>query len=193
MNDSRRYHHGNLRAALLERAEHVLATGGVESLNLRQLARDLGVSHAAPRRHFADKADLLDALALVALERLAEAFEAVTVGGSEDLVSATARAYVDFAVANDQLLTLMFTRKHADVEGMEAAVTRAFQVPIELMVRDQQAGRLVQGDPTSIGTYFIAVLHGLAALVNSGFVAPESVDATLAGAIERMRFGLLPR
>src|SRR5919199_958702 len=60
----RRYHHGNLRAALLERAESTLAERGAAALSLRQLARDAGVSHAAPQRHFKTKAALLDALAV---------------------------------------------------------------------------------------------------------------------------------
>ena len=65
---SRPYHHGNLRAALLEQAERTLADGG--DLSLRALARQVGVSHAAPRRHFAGKQALLDALAEDGFERL---------------------------------------------------------------------------------------------------------------------------
>ena len=58
---TRTYHHGNLRSVLLARAEEALNAG--EDLSLRELARRAGVSHAAPRRHFADKQALLDALA----------------------------------------------------------------------------------------------------------------------------------
>ena len=65
---SRPYHHGNLRAALLTQAERTLAEGG--DLSLRELARQVGVSHAAPRRHFAGKQALLDALAEDGFERL---------------------------------------------------------------------------------------------------------------------------
>ena len=57
------YHHGNLRQALLERAAQVIAESGVEALSLRALARDLGVSHAAPSRHFPDRRALLGELA----------------------------------------------------------------------------------------------------------------------------------
>ena len=59
-----RYHHGDLRAALIARATEVIATGGVDALSLRELARDIGVSHGAPGRHFPDKQALLDAVAL---------------------------------------------------------------------------------------------------------------------------------
>ena len=48
----RLYHHGNLRAALLEQAELTVREQGAQALSLRELARAVGVSHGAPRRHF---------------------------------------------------------------------------------------------------------------------------------------------
>ena len=66
----RPYHHGNLRTELLSCAERALSEGGLAQLSLRDLARQAGVSHAAPRRHFADKQALLDALAQDGFERL---------------------------------------------------------------------------------------------------------------------------
>src|SRR5919202_1039639 len=77
---TRPYHHGNLRSALLAAAEGALARG--EELSLRSLAREVGVSHAAPRRHFADKQALLDALAEDGFERLGAALAAATAGAS---------------------------------------------------------------------------------------------------------------
>ena len=66
------YHHGGLRQALLTRAAEVIGTEGIEALTLRGLARDLGVSHSAPNRHFRSKADLLAALAIDGYAALAE-------------------------------------------------------------------------------------------------------------------------
>ena len=68
--DARPYHHGNLRTALLEAAERTLRERGVQALSLRELAREVGVSHGAPRRHFPDRQALLDALARAGFERL---------------------------------------------------------------------------------------------------------------------------
>jgi len=68
----RPYHHGNLRAALLAAAEQTLSQEGAGELSLRELARQVGVSHAAPRRHFAGKQALLDALAEDGFERLGD-------------------------------------------------------------------------------------------------------------------------
>jgi AcrR family transcriptional regulator len=67
------YHHGNLRAALLDAAECSVEEQGAEQLSLRELARAVGVSHAAPRSHFPDRQALLDALAERGFDRLAAA------------------------------------------------------------------------------------------------------------------------
>jgi AcrR family transcriptional regulator len=64
------YHHGDLRSALLQRAEEVIAANGVDGVRLSVLAKDLGVSHGAPARHFKDRNALLAALALRALATL---------------------------------------------------------------------------------------------------------------------------
>src|SRR5947209_2974095 len=69
-NGARPYHHGNLRAELLAAAEQTVRERGVEALSLRELARRVGVSHGAPRRHFADRQALLDALAQAGFDRL---------------------------------------------------------------------------------------------------------------------------
>ncbi|MEM9037905.1 MAG: TetR family transcriptional regulator [Actinomycetota bacterium] len=100
------YHHGNLRAELLARAAQVVADQGVEGLSLRSLARDLGVSHGAPAKHFRDRADLLAALAAegvaVAEQRMAAA--AVEAGSDPQArLAAMGRAYVRFAVDEPSL------------------------------------------------------------------------------------------
>ncbi|MFG2550766.1 helix-turn-helix domain-containing protein [Streptomyces sp. NPDC048581] len=61
----RPYHHGNLRAVLLESAERALRAKGADALSLRELDREAGVSPRAPVRHFRDKPDLLNALVLM--------------------------------------------------------------------------------------------------------------------------------
>ena len=94
------YHHGNLRKALLERAAEVIADGGIEALSLRGLARDLGVSHAAPRAHFADRQALLCELAREGFRRSADAMRAGAEAAGPDPVAryrALGRSYVQFA------------------------------------------------------------------------------------------------
>ena len=75
---------------------------GVRQLSLRELAREVGVSHGAPRRHFADRQALLDALAEAGFERLGAELRGAVDGAGEDFearLQATAAAYVRFATA----------------------------------------------------------------------------------------------
>ncbi|WP_066039811.1 TetR/AcrR family transcriptional regulator [Herbiconiux solani] len=107
------YHHGNLRTALLERAGETLAAEGADALTLRRLARELGVSHAAPGRHFRDRRALLDALALEGYAALNARLEASTdAAGPVDphgasRFSAVARAYLGFAGEHGPLMEVM--------------------------------------------------------------------------------------
>jgi AcrR family transcriptional regulator len=197
MSTNRRYHHGNLRAELLERAEETLRERGSQDLSLRELARAVGVSHAAPRRHFADKQALLDALAEDGFERLGrELSEAMAAagGGVDARLEAFARAYVRFATRDAALLELMFAGKgRPGADSVRAAADRAFAAPRALVTEGQAAGAVVPGDPERIATVTWASLQGLAALVNSGMIEADTLDDVVTDAVERMIQGLRPR
>src|ERR1700686_3355801 len=93
----RPYHHGNLREALLQAAERTVRERGVQDLSLRELAREIGVSHAAPRRHFPDRQALLDALAEAGFARLGADLRTAGDRAGEDFqakLRATAAAYL---------------------------------------------------------------------------------------------------
>src|SRR3954465_13285695 len=164
---TRPYHHGNLREALLEQAETALARGGTGALSLRELAREVGVSHGAPRRHFADKQALLAALAESGFAQLgAELRSALDDAGPdfETRLTALARAYVHFATAHAALLELMFAVKHRPgAERLPDASAHAFAPALELIAEGQAAGAVVPGDLDRVGTVAFASLHGIAA------------------------------
>jgi AcrR family transcriptional regulator len=189
----RPYHHGNLRAALLESAEQTLNEGG--ELSLRELARQVGVSHAAPRRHFAGKQALLDALAEDGFERLGAELRAALNGveGFEPRLRAFAHAYVRFATQHAALLDLMFAGKHRPdaADSLRDAADRAFEPPMALIAEGQAAGDIVAGDPIEVGTVAFATLQGLASLANAGML--EADDDTVAAAVEHLVLGLRPR
>ncbi|RZL80400.1 MAG: TetR/AcrR family transcriptional regulator [Sphingomonas sp.] len=106
----KRYHHGDLRAALIEVGLRLLAERDVEGVSLREMAREVGVSATSVYRHFPDKAALMRALAREGLDRLAVA-QQEAVSGKEGAASfaATGRAYVRFALANPAIFRLIFT------------------------------------------------------------------------------------
>ena len=188
---ARTYHHGNLRATLLQRAEDALAAG--EDLSLRELARRAGVSHAAPRRHFADKQALLDALAEDGFSRLgAQLSEAATGPDFSTRLLGFARAYVSFAVEHAALLELMFAGKHRSA-GVRAASERAFAGPLSMIVTGQEAGEVVPGTLEEVATVAVATLHGLAAMVNNGMLEAAALDEIVPAAVERLELGLRPR
>lgn len=105
------YHHGNLRAELLDTAIRQLQESGIEDLSLRALARSLGVSQTAPYRHFADKNELLAALATRGYRDLLKALRDASANTGDcprAQLMAFAHAYVDYAATNPQLFKLMF-------------------------------------------------------------------------------------
>jgi AcrR family transcriptional regulator len=183
----RPYHHGNLRTALLAQAQRTVRERGVSELSLRELARDVGVSHAAPRRHFPDRQALLDALAVAGFDRLgAELRAAVASAGDtfRDRLQATAAAYIQFAVEDAELLDLMFTGKHRESADMLVeAADRAFAVLFELITQGQAEGALEPGDPERVGLVLFATVQGLAALVTSGMVEADQLNWLLPDAI----------
>jgi len=106
------YHHGDLKAALVRAGSMLLARRGDAALTLRAVAREVGVSHAAPYHHFADKDGLLDAVAASGFEKLDAALRGALrpLEGRPPLerFHALGPAYVRFAVAEPHLFRLMF-------------------------------------------------------------------------------------
>lgn len=197
MPESRPYHHGDLRAALLAGAERTLRERGKAALSLRELARATGVSHAAPGRHFRDKQALLDALALTGYERLARSLEAADDPALplEPRLAALARAYLGFAIDNAELLELMYTRKHEPgaSDRMTAAVDRTVGSLERLIADAQKRGEIVEGDPAQITLVAAAALHGTATLTANGTLTPEVALAGVDGLVHHMLHGLKPR
>jgi AcrR family transcriptional regulator len=194
---ARPYHHGNLRAELLAHAEQTLAEQGAANLSLRELARQTGVSHAAPRRHFAGKQALLDALAEDGFERLGTELRRAIAAAGDGLTArllAFARAYVRFATEHAALLELMFAGKHRpDAERLSEAARRAFAAPLALIDEGQSAGEVVPCDPDRVAMVVLAALHGLAALANNGMVDGEALDDVVPEVVERLLDGVRPR
>jgi AcrR family transcriptional regulator len=182
----RPYHHGNLRTALLEQAERTVRDRGVQDLSLRELAREVGVSHGAPRRHFPDRQALLDALAEAGFERLGAQLRAALDEAGEGFqarMQATAAAYVRFATRDAELLELMFAGKHREQSGaLHDAADRAFAVIIELIEQGQAEGALEPGEPERVGLVLFATIQGIAALVTGGMIDAEQLDELVADA-----------
>lgn len=197
MPESRPYHHGDLRSALLAAAERTLRERGAGSLSLRELAREVGVSHAAPGRHFKDKQALLNALALAGYERLAQQLNAADDPALplEPRLTALARAYLGFAIDNAELLELMYARKHEPdaSEQMAVAVDRTVGSLERVLADAQRHGEIIKGDPEALNLVTGAALHGVAGFIAAGWLTPEAALAGVEDLVHHLLHGLKPR
>lgn len=195
----RTYHHGNLRAALVEAALGLVEREGVEALTLRGAARLAGVSPAAPYRHFADKRALLASVAEEGFRLLAAALRNTEGEGPRERFRARGAAYVGFATGHPAHFRVMFGRELADRErypGLREAAKAAFDALVEGMSEAQQAGVVREGDPREIGLTAWCAMHGLSTLLLDGRLQAmydHSIDelTTLVG--WNLHRGLAPR
>ena len=174
--EKKNYHHGDLRAALVQAGLALLEERKGDDIGLREVARAVGVSATAVYRHFPDKAALLRALSAEGLARLAgaqrQAFDAA--GGGKAGFIATGRAYVRFALANPALFRLVFSSPSEQdhlADGSET-VPEAFR-----MLRENAATIVPPGaSPEAVHRAAIeawASVHGLAVLILDGQIKAD--------------------
>lgn len=182
----RPYHHGALRAALIDAAEAELAVSGLEGFTLRGCARRAGVSHAAPAHHFGDVDGLLAAVAALGFDRLRATMREVAEGvtpGTAAHVTAIGHGYIRYALAHPAQFRLLFRREHADRADptLHAAGDAAFDVLVEAV-----AALRGVADPLAIPATreevfgFWGLAHGLADLAISGQLAAGDTGAVAA-------------
>lgn len=158
------YHHGNLRQALLETALLMLEQQGEAGLGLRDLARAIGVSSAAPYRHFDSRAALLEALAVTGFQRFGSRMQAVAASEPSDPVSAMGKTYVVFALQNPNLFRLMFSPLVQSRPGLRMAADTALETLHLLVGGEKPAARI-----RTLAAW--AKVHGLAILLLDGQIA----------------------
>lgn len=197
---ARPYHHGDLRRALTDGALALVAEVGPQAFTLRELARRIGVSHAAPYRHFADKRALMTALAIeggtVLHDRIAHAMR----GAGEDARAqflAAGYAYVRFAIDHPALFTVMFS---TDIAHDDPALVRSRERSLGLLFafigRAQGRGAMIAGPIEQVAQPVWAMHHGLACLALAGRYAgwsEQDVRASVDHAHASLLDGLLVR
>ncbi|WP_449063138.1 TetR/AcrR family transcriptional regulator [Planomonospora algeriensis] len=160
------YHHGALRRALLDGARDLLAERGAAAFSLSELARRVGVSTAAPYRHFADKDALLDALAEEGYVAFHAGLEAAARAAADpgDRVVRLGVVYLRFAEETPALFEIMFRDRPGRPSG-----PATFELLVTAVGQAQDAGALPSGQPPVVLARTIwALLHGLAILVGQG-------------------------
>lgn len=178
---SGRYHHGNLRAALLDSALDVLSESGVAGFSMREAARRAGVSQSAPKHHFGDTRGLLGALATRAYRQLCDRLEAVGLAGRDvsGRVTALAAEYVIFARENRALFDLMWRMTQFDFSEPELIEQkhRALRI-LDRGVRGNGA-QLPDDDtdPALVPSYAVwSLVHGYTSLALEGAITTSAPD-----------------
>ncbi|MDB4989822.1 MAG: Transcriptional regulator, TetR family [Myxococcaceae bacterium] len=167
-----RYHHGDLRRALIEAAFELVKEHGPAGITLREAARRAGVTHAAPYRHFADKEALLAALAEEGFTRLRGEIEQAIVGVPRaELLEVIGVVYVRFARQNPSQFRVMFGAEMGD-KRRYPSLTEADQAVFDLLCgairAAQEVGIVAPGNPARLGMVQWSMLHGVAALIVDG-------------------------
>ena len=195
------YHHGNLREALVEAAVEVVREGGPEALALRELARRVGVSHAAAYRHFADRGALVDAVAERAMdalvarvhERLAEVDETDPVARARRRLVQIGAGYVDFALTEPGLFRLLFTAFPEPPEGTDPDGEDPYSMLNAALDDLVAVGYLDPRDRPGADVTCWSAVHGFSVLNVEGplrgMAAPER-DAALTGLLLGIDRGL---
>jgi AcrR family transcriptional regulator len=162
-----KYHHGDLRNALISIATELLAEGGLHALSLRKMAQRAGVSHNAPYMHFADKEAVLVAIAEEGFRLLSVEVESAIsqVSTTRLQLIAVSSAYVNFALNYPDRVQLMFCPYDEEkypslLESSQASLHRLF----ELVKTGQENRELISGNTQNMTKAIWAMVHGVATL-----------------------------
>lgn len=166
---------------MLDAALERIAQAGPEALTLRDLARRVGVSHAAPYRHFADRDALLAAVAEEGFVQLVSSIQDGVAGGRTPRarLRRAGLAYVEFARSRPAHFRMMFGPEAVAAGG---SGPHAFSALVALVAACQQAGELRRGDTEQLARMAWSLVHGIAELAVAGQLGVE-------GAAELARFG----
>jgi AcrR family transcriptional regulator len=174
-----RYHHGDLRAALIDTAIEIIGERGVRGFSMAEATRRLGVAVSAPYAHFADRDDLLAAVAVHAYELLyAEVLpQAGAVPDPVARLAAMARGYVRFAAAHRPLFDLLYEAGldkagHPELEAAERPITDGFAACVLGICGEDETAA------DDLATAVEATAHGLVTLLLDGDFDAETVDQT---------------
>lgn len=182
------YHHGDLRAALVEAGLRLLQSRAADDLSLRELSREVGVSATAIYRHFPDKQALLAALAHASVERLARVQREASqrAGGGRAGFLASGLAYVRFAANEPALFRLIFSSAQTEdlLDASIDTVSSAMQ-GLRRDIEQLMPAALPDTDRKAAALHAWALVHGLAQLLLDRQIPADwaLIESTLAATL----------
>ncbi len=172
------YHHGDLQQSLVSQAAHDIALGGSQSISLRHVATEVGVSASAAYHHFADKQALLDAVASDVIGQLGLAMaQALARIPGDDNASAIARfealgqVYLTFAQENPNLFLHAFGPNCTHDQPVDSA---AFDALVAALDDLDSRGLVRPGIRVGLENVVWSSVHGLSMLTITGLVDPAT-------------------
>src|SRR5438128_9446581 len=195
MGKKRPYHHGNLRQALIDAALELIEERGVSALTLREVARQVGVTHAAPQRHFADRAALVAAVAEQGFRGLAAHVAAVrgSARTPAQRLRALGVAYIEYAIAHPAHLRVMFSPEVADktrYQELQRAADAVHDMLHGGIEKAQREGLVRRGDPNALAFAAWSMVHGCATLLIDGQARRTPVRTLIESAVRTLHDGL---
>ena len=181
----RGYHHGRLREALLAAARALISERGLAGFTLAEAAKRVGVTGAAPYRHFADRNDLMAALAQEGFEHFNTQLGAAWDGGRPDPVAALRRrgaAYLSFARAEPGLYKAMFgdagfLKDPSAPPAAKIAAQKAFDELARATVAVLRHFCAPETNARGLAVQIWAMTHGVAELLLAGHFDGEAAQA----------------
>ena len=157
----------DVRRQILEASLEVIEAKGVVALSIRAVARHAGVSHQAPYKHFASRADILATLVTEGFDGLTQAMEDARTGVVETDLAAVGRAYVTWATAHPGAYRLLFRPDLLPETPASTAQAgeRSYALLVTLMQERVAAGLLVADAADECVAFVWSTVHGLASLL----------------------------
>lgn len=178
----KKYHHGDLKNALIEAGVEILAKEGVSGLTLRKVALHAGVSHSAPYAHFPDKQSLIAAISTEGFNQLYAELEAAISPYSKNpkkQLLQGAKAYVRFAEENTDTFKIMFSgvlEKEKDYPSFVEISSKTFKLVVGVVQACQNAGILPTAPADLMAVSVWGQIHGIVSLALEGQVSHTVLD-----------------
>jgi AcrR family transcriptional regulator len=175
------YHHGDLRQALIDGAISIVSERDVDSVSLREVARQADVSHTAPYRHFADKEELLAAVAEEGFNDLTQALTTAIIPNRDNAVAelvACSIIYVEYAIAHSSHYRVMFGAyrgEHGRFPQLDRASKEAFGILVQILSEGQIKGVFRVAIPEQSAWVVWSLMHGLVMLILDKQIKSEEI------------------
>ena len=179
---AKKYHHGDLKNALIKAGVEILSKEGIEGLSLRKVAQRAGVSHSAPYSHFPDKQSLIAAISTEGFNQLYAELDAAVLAypkSPKKQLQQGALAYLQFALNNTDTFKIMFSgvlEKEKEYPAFVEISHKTFQRVVDVVRACQEVGIMRASSPEMMAVAAWGQVHGIVSLALEGQISHTVLD-----------------